>query len=155
MVTNRCGWFLQCCVLPCPVNNQEENMQVWLEFLYFGCLRDSGECWVMGAVTGSCLHHLVDWEQGKQNPFTGPAWSSARSPAWEATAWKKVWSFWWINQLNISLLWNVTQRVMYEHGNCKMEYRLRVFGAAAASGVSYPAVMPSVRGGWWWIDGCP
>lgn len=126
MLTNRCGWFLQCHVLPCSFNNQEENMQVWLKFLYLGCLRDSGECWIMGAVTGSRLHHLVDWDQAKQKPFTGPPWSSAGSAAWEATAWKKVWSFWWINQLNISLLWNVTQRVMYEYGNCKMEYGLRV-----------------------------
>lgn len=45
---------------------------------------------------------------------------------WEATAWKKVLSFWWINQLNIPLLWNVAKRVMYEHGNWKMEYGLRV-----------------------------
>jgi len=39
---------------------------------------------------------------------------------------------------------------MYEHGNWKMEYGLRVSGtaAAAASGVLYPVVMPSVWGGW-------
>lgn len=84
----------------------------------------------MGVVTGSHLDHLVDWEQAKQNPFIGlPAQShdsSERNLVWEATAWKKVLSSWWINQLNILLLWNVAKRVMYEHGNWKMEYGLCV-----------------------------
>lgn len=45
---------------------------------------------------------------------------------WEATAWKKVLSSWWINQLNILLLWNAAKRVMCEHGNWEMEYGLCV-----------------------------
>lgn len=46
----------------------------------------------MGAVTGSRLDHLVDWEQARQNPFIGPAQihaGDATNPVWEATAWKK------------------------------------------------------------------
>lgn len=69
---------------------------------------------------------------------------------------RKVLSFWWINQLNIPLLWNAAKSVMYEHGNWKMEHGPRVSGTAAASAAPYPAVMPSVRGGvmnWWILRG--
>lgn len=84
----------------------------------------------MRVVTGSHLDHSVDWEQAEQNPFIGlPAQShdsSVRNPVWEAAARKKVLSSWWINQLNVLLLWNAAKGVMYEQGNWEMENGLRV-----------------------------
>lgn len=160
IVTNRCVWFLQrhaltlCYLVLLSVIRKKTYKQDWK---LFGWLGDHREYWIMGVVTGSHPDPL-----GGQNKIyllgqCRTLLAVQGTQCGKQQLGKKVLSFWWINQLNIPHPVKCGQK-----GNVwtwELEdgvWTACVFGTAAetASGALYPVVMPSVWGGWWWIDEC-